>query len=282
MKRRTFIRTTSAGMIAGMLMPKGILANSMPAKHNIGLQLYSLRNEIKDDLPGSLEKISNIGYKNLEAAGYQDGKFYGMNPAAFKSLVEDYGMKLTSSHVTFEKDEISTVLQAHREAGVKYMVWPWLSNEQRKSLDSYKIVIEKFNTIGELCNQNGLLFGYHNHAFEFTPIEGVIPYDLMLESTDPGFVFMQIDLYWAVYAGIDPIAYFEKYPGRFKLWHVKDMLAGELKEMTEVGTGVIDYKKIFESASLSGMKEFFVEQDVIRGDGFESVKKSFDYMNDTF
>ena len=282
MKRRTFIRTTSAGMVAGMLMPTSILANSLPAKHTIGLQLYSLRNEIKDDLPGSLEKISNIGYKNLEAAGYQDGKFYGMNPAVFKSLVEDHGMKLTSSHVTFEKDEISTVLQAHKEAGVKYMVWPWLSNEQRKSLDSYKIVIEKFNTIGELCNQNGLQFGYHNHAFEFTPIEGVIPYDLLLESTDPDFVFMQIDLYWAVYAGIDPIAYFEKYPGRFKLWHVKDMLAGEQKEMTEVGTGVIDYKKIFESASLSGMKEFFVEQDVIRGDGFESVKKSFDYMNDTF
>ncbi|MCK5764495.1 MAG: sugar phosphate isomerase/epimerase, partial [Bacteroidales bacterium] len=113
MKRRTFIRTTSAGMIAGMLIPKSMLANSMPAKHNIGLQLYSLRNEIKDDLPGSLEKISNIGYKNLEAAGYKDGKFYGMDPAAFKSLVEDHGMKLTSSHVTFEKDEIGTVLQAH-------------------------------------------------------------------------------------------------------------------------------------------------------------------------
>lgn len=278
MKRRTFLRTTSAGMIAGMLMPKNIFAN-LPANPNIGLQLYSLRNEIKEDLAGSLKKISEIGYKNLEAAGYSDGKFYNMDPAAFKLLVEDYGMTLTSSHVTFKNDEVGEVLYAHKEAGVKYMVWPWLNNEQRKNLDAYKSVAEDFNVIGEMCNQNGMKFGYHNHAFEFKPIDGVIPYDLLLESTDPELVFMQIDLYWAVYAGKDPIAYFEKYPGRFELWHVKDMAAGEQKEMTEVGTGIIDYNKIFEYASISGMKEFFVEQDVIKGDGFESVKKSFDYLN---
>lgn len=278
MKRRTFLRTTSAGMIAGMLMPKNIFAN-LPANPNIGLQLYSLRNEIKEDLAGSLKKISEIGYKNLEAAGYSDGKFYDMDPAAFKSLVESYDMKLTSSHVTFKNDKISDVLSAHKEAGVKYMVWPWLNDEQRKNLDAYKKLAENFNAIGEMCNQNGMKFGYHNHAFEFKAIDGVIPYDLLLESTDPDLVFMQIDLYWAVYAGKDPIAYFEKYPGRFKLWHVKDMAAGEQKEMTEVGTGIIDYNKIFEYASVSGMKEFFVEQDVIKGDGFESVKKSFGYLN---
>ena len=278
MKRRTFLRTTSAGMIAGMLMPKNIFAN-LPVNPNIGLQLYSLRNEIKEDLAGSLKKISEIGYKNLEAAGYSDGKFYNMDPAAFKLLVEDYGMTLTSSHVTFKNDEVGEVLYAHKEAGVKYMVWPWLSNEQRKNLDAYKDVAEHFNAVGEICNQNGMKFGYHNHAFEFKAIDGVTPYDLLLESTDPELVFMQIDLYWAVFAGKDPIAYFEKYPGRFELWHVKDMAAGEQKEMTEVGTGIIDYNKIFEYASISGMKEFFVEQDVIKGDGFESVKKSFDYLN---
>jgi len=261
-----------------MLIPEHLFAN-MPLSADIGLQLYSLRNEIKEDLPGSLEKIAAIGYQNLEAAGYQDGKFYGLAPADFKSMVEDYGMKLLSSHLTFKKDEVGTVLQAHREAGIKYMVWPWLSSEQRKSLDSYKEIVEGFNVVGQMCKDNGLRFGYHNHDFEFYPINGTIPYDMMLELTDPDLVFMQIDLYWAVYAGVDPLAYFEKYPGRFELWHVKDMKAGEGKEMTEVGTGIIDYKKLFEYSPLAGMKDFFIEQDTIIGDGFESVKESFEYLN---
>jgi len=279
MKRRTFIKAGSAGMLAGMLIPGQMMANLIPAKE-IGLQLYSLRNEVGENLEDSLRKISEIGYTNLEAAGYSDGKFYGMAPAEFKALIEDYGMKLTSSHLTFSDKEVATVLEAHREAGIKYLVWPWLNGDQRKSTESYKHIAEKFNAIGEMCKENGLRFGYHNHDFEFMPIDGIIPYDLLLESTDPEYVFMEIDLYWIKYAGKDPVKYFEKYPGRFELWHVKDMAAGEAREMIEVGDGIIDYPALFEHASLSGMKEFFVEQDVIKGDGFESVKKSFDFLNE--
>jgi sugar phosphate isomerase/epimerase len=278
MKRRTFIKASSAGMLAGMFIPGQLIAGLVPSR-SIGLQLYSLRNEVGENLEESLKKISEIGYTNLEAAGYRDGKFYGMAPADFKALVENYGMKLTSSHLTFNNNEVATVLEAHREAGVKYLVWPWLNGEQRKSADSYKQMAEMFNTVGEICKDNGMKFGYHNHDFEFAPIDGIIPYELLLESTDPKLVFMEIDLYWIVYAGQDPIKYFEKYPGRFELWHVKDMASGDAMEMIEVGDGIIDYPALFENAAKSGMKEFFVEQDVIKGDGFESVKKSFDYLN---
>jgi sugar phosphate isomerase/epimerase len=279
MKRRTFVKTVSAGMLAGMLMPRQLYAN-LPVMNNIGLQLYSLRNEVKEDLEGSLQKIGEIGYQNLEAAGYSDGKFYGLEPAEFKTLVQKYGMKIISSHLTFDMKDISAVLNAHKEAGIKYLVWPWIGKEQRESIDKYKELANKFNTIGELCKANNLAFGYHNHDFEFHAINGEIPYNVLLESTNPDFVFMQIDLYWIIYAGHDPVEYFEKYPGRFKLWHVKDMKAGAGKEMTEVGTGIIDYKNLFTYKSQAGMKEFFVEQDVIVGDGFESVKKSFDFLNE--
>jgi len=281
MKRRTFIKTASAGMVAGMIMPRQLIAASAPVSPNIGLQLYSLRNEIKEDLAGTLENISKIGYKHLEAAGYSEGKFYGLEPSAFKTMVENLGMKVISSHLTFKGDEVTTVLQAHKDAGIKNLVWPWLNNEQRASLDSYREVAEKFNTAGEFCKKNELRFGYHNHDFEFHPLEGQIPYDLLLEETEPGLVFMQLDLYWIIYAGLDPVKYFEKYPGRFRQWHVKDMKAGEGKAMTEVGTGIIDFKSLFEHTAKAGMKEFFVEQDEITGDGFESVKKSFDYLNST-
>ncbi len=278
MKRRNFIKISSAGMLAGMLTPRHILANMIPS-NKIGLQLYSLRNEIKEDLEGSLKKISDIGYKNLEAAGYSDGKFYGMDPIDFKTLIEDLGMRLTASHVTFHKDDVAAVLQAHREVGIDYIIWPWLNNEQRASIQSYQEVADKFNAIGKMCEDNGLRFGYHNHDFEFYPIDDKIPYDLLLESTDPKLVCMEIDLYWINYAGKDPLQYFENYPGRFELWHVKDMAAGEGKEMIEVGSGIIDYPSIFDHAATAGLKEFFVEQDIIKGDGFESVKSSFDFIN---
>ncbi|MEN8224275.1 MAG: sugar phosphate isomerase/epimerase [Bacteroidota bacterium] len=279
MKRRTFLKTTSAGLFAGMLMPQKISALPVPLSRNIGLQLYSLRNEIKEDLEGSLKKIADIGYYNLEAAGYSNGKFYGLEPATFKDLVQNFGMKVISSHLTFEGDEVQTVLKAHKEAGIKYLVWPGLDKKQWNSPEKYKELAEKFNTAGEFCKENDLQFGFHNHDFEFYPLEGEIPYDILLEYTNPDLVFMQIDLYWITYAGHDPLKYFEKYPGRFKLWHVKDMKAGDEKEMTEVGSGIIDYKTIFENSARAGMKEFFVEQDVIKTNAFDSIKTSFDYLD---
>ena len=274
MKRRTFVKTTSAGLLAGMFFPSSLLAGN-PGGYPIGLQLYTLRDEIKNDLEGTLEKIAGIGYDTLEAAGYKDGLFYGLQPEEFKKLVHGFGMKVTSSHLTFADDELPEVLLAHKAAGIDYIVWPWIGQDDRKSIAQYLALAGKFNTIGKLCRENGLHFGYHNHAFEFDPIEEEIPYRILLENTDPDHVFMQLDLYWIIYAGHDPIDWFKKYPGRFKQWHVKDMKAGEEKKMTEVGTGIIDYKKIFDHSTLAGMKSFFMEQDRIEGDAFESIQISY-------
>jgi len=278
MKRRTFLKTGSAGLIAGILLPKHILANLVPS-NNIGLQLYSVRNEMAKDPKACLTRIAGIGYKHLEAAGYEDSQFYGMPPADFRQLIEDLGMQLTASHVTFNNDNMGKVLEAHREAGIKYLVWPWLSQEQRSDLGSYREIAVKCNAIGKMCKDNNMKFGYHNHDFEFHKMDGKVPYDILLEETDPELVCMEIDLYWITYAGKDPKAYFEKYPGRFELWHVKDMARDGSRKMTEVGSGIIDYEDLFGMASVSGMKEFFVEQDTINGDVFESVQTSYNYIN---
>ena len=264
-------------MLAGMVAPR-MLMSAEPPSLKIGLQLYSLRNEVATDLEGSLRKIAAIGYRSLEAAGYDNGRFYGLEPSEFKALVNRYGMELTASHLTFGEDETSMVIEAHKAAGVKYLVWPWIGKEDRESIAALENLAMKFNRIGSICNENGLAFGYHNHDFEFIPVEGRLPYDILLENTDPEKVFMEIDLYWITFAGKDPLAYFEKYPGRFRLWHVKDMMAGEGREMTEVGSGIIDYGALFGYSALSGMEEFFVEQDVIEGDAFESIRKSHDFL----
>jgi len=277
MKRRSFIKTGSAALLAGMVAPR-MLMSAVPPALKIGLQLYSLRNEISADLEGSLQKIAAIGYGKLEAAGYANGRFYGMDPRDFRAMVENYGMQLTASHLTFGENETQQVIEAHKAAGVKYLVWPWIGKEDRESIVALENLAVKFNRLGSLCNENGLFFGYHNHDFEFIPVEGRLPYDILLENTDPALVFMEIDLYWITYAGKDPLAYFGKHPGRFRLWHVKDMMAGEEREMTEVGSGIIDYNALFTYSELAGMEEFFVEQDVIRGDAFESVRKSHDYL----
>ena len=277
MKRRTFVKTTSAGLLAGMFFPSSLLAGN-PAGYPIGLQLYTLRDEIVKDLGGTLKKIADIGYNTLEAAGYQDGLFYGLQPAEFKKLVEGLGMKVTSSHLTFSDDEVPDVMLAHKDAGIKNLVWPWIGQEDRKSIEQYSLLAAKFNTIGKLCRENGLHFGYHNHAFEFDPIDGKIPYNILLEQTNPDHVFMQLDLYWIIYAGHDPLEWFEKYPGRFHQWHVKDMKAGKEKNMTEVGTGIIDYKKIFDHSAQAGMRSFFMEQDSIDGDPYNSIQTSYSYL----
>ena len=278
MKRRTFLKTGGAGMIAGMLLPKLSFANLIPSS-GIGLQLYSVRNEMTKDPEACLKRIAGIGYTRLEAAGYDNRQFYGMPPAEFRQLTEDLGMRLVASHVSFNGDNMGEVLEDHREAGITYLVWPWLSQEQRSSPGSYSDIAKKCNAIGKMCKDNNMKFGYHNHDFEFHEMDGKIPYDILLEETDPGLVCMEIDLYWITYAGKDPKVYFEKFPGRFELWHVKDMAGGAGREMTEVGSGVIDYEALFGMASVSGMKEFFVEQDTIRGDVFESVQTSYNYIN---
>jgi len=252
-------------------------------KKNIGLQLYSVRDSIGADVAGSVAKVGKMGYTFVEAAGYRDGKFYGMDPVEFKNLVEANGMAFLGSHTGRDVPDSTnleetmawwdTCIDAHVAAGVKWIVQPWMGRTGYESLAGLKKYCDYFNAVGEKCAAKGLMFGYHNHDKEFsTVIDSVTVYDFMLQNTDPAKVMFQIDLYWCVIGGKNPVDYFTNYPGRFYLWHIKDE--------AEVGTsGKVDFAAIWPSLELSGMKYGIVEVERYNFEPFESCKMSLDYLN---
>lgn len=272
MKRREFIQT-SAFATAGLLSFPSFM-NAARVKGALGLQLYTLRDSIEKDPRGVIQKVAAFGYKELETYSYSDGKIYGMPFSEFGKLVKSLGMKVTSGHYDLALATSNSWGKAVAEAksiGQKYMVVPSLDNVKRKSIDDYKKICGQLNKAGEVCNKQGMRFGYHNHAFEFDILEGQVPYDVMLAELDPKYVGMEMDIYWLVRAGHDPIQYFDKYPGRFEQWHVKDMDRSDPDRNADVGTGSIDYKPIFAKAKKSGMKHWYVEQESYPGDPMESV-----------
>jgi sugar phosphate isomerase/epimerase len=247
----------------------------------IGIQLWSVRENMKTDAAGTIKALGEMGYKFVEAAGYGDGKFYGMEPVEFKDLVEANGMKFLGSHTGQDipaegsLDEVmawwDTAIAAHKAAGVEYVVMPWMGKVGYESLEGLKRYCDYFNAVGEKCNAQGLRFGYHNHDGEFKELEGEIIYDFMLNNTDPEKVMFQMDLYWVVVGGKDPVDYITRYPGRFENWHVKDD--------AEVGaSGKMDFERIFQHTETSGVKYFVVEVEKYNFEPIESVKVSLDYM----
>jgi len=277
--RRNFLRTSVALAAATMISPTFAFA---PEKKVIGLQLYTVRDKIKLDLKSTLEKVAKIGYNSAEAAGYNvaEGTFYGMTPKAFAEFLNGLGMPLTSSHTTFELDTAEKVIADAASTGAKYIIYPFLADKFRTNLDGWKATAEKFNKMGEIAKKNGIQFGYHNHAFEFEKMEGQIPYDLLLSQTDPSLVTFEMDLYWVTKGGYNPVDYFKKYPGRFQLWHVKDMTKTDDMFFAPVGSGRIDFSGIFADKKTAGMKYFFVEQDSFKDiDAYESIEMSYKYLN---
>jgi len=284
--RRTFIKTAAAITAGASILPFQMCAAK---KKSIGLQLYTVRDDIAKDLEGTLRKVAEIGYNLLEGAGYSNRLFYGLKPAEFKTLINGMGMSMPSTHTVTElttaddktaiMDQWEMTVEDSAEAGAEYLVFAFLPAEERKTIDDYKRIAEQFNKFGEICKNAGLQFGYHNHDFEFINMEGTIPYDLLLSETDKDLVTMQIDTYWVVKGGYDPIDYLEKYPGRFQLWHLKDMEDSEEKDFTEVGQGTINFQGIFQYTQTAAMKYFFVEQDRCKIPPLESIKISYDYLN---
>ncbi|HPM92871.1 MAG TPA: TIM barrel protein [Bacteroidales bacterium] len=272
--RRDFLKTTTLATASALLAP-GIL-RAGPHKKDIGLQLYTVRDHISKDLPGTLRAVAKIGYTRLEAAGYNDGKFYGMAPGEFRSLVSGSGMQPVSSHVAFSPEQSRHVIDAHLELDVPYVVYPWISMPEIPSADDYLRAAGLFNRLGEACKKDGLRFGYHNHDFEFKKIGDTTGFDILLKNTDPDLVCFEADIYWMQYANIVPGDYLSKYPGRFELWHIKDMDSGTGRTFTEVGEGTIPYGDYFTNfKDISGMKYFFVEQDKCNRDSLESTKISY-------
>ena len=236
-----------------------------------GLALYTVRDDMGTDAKATLQAVSDAGYKNIEAAGYADGKYYGMTPSDFKSLLKSLKLKPISTHqsaVTI--DNADKMMADAKSAGFKYFVVPippmgmFTFNEEDRTMGmtgTVEDLAEILITLGEKANKAGLKLLYHNHDFEFKKNDaGIVPIDYLLENIDPKLLNFQMDLYWVTKAGANPIAYFNKYPGRFKIWHVKDM--DEQGRFAPVGTGSIGFQNILANKELSGMKYYMVEQDM--------------------
>ncbi|MCX6221351.1 MAG: sugar phosphate isomerase/epimerase [Bacteroidia bacterium] len=288
--RREFLKISATGSLGMMLLSS---ATSFPGvsedrkRFGVGIQLYTVRDAMTADVRGTLKKVSDIGYKNLELAGYSNGKFYGFSPSEFKKIVTDLGMVSLSSHSAVESKGITVetaklMADAHAELGVKYCIQPWINDEDR-TIEKYKKMIGDWNKVGKIMKGVGIQFGYHNHNFEFAKVNGVVPYyDIFLPEMDKDLITMELDLFWACKAGQDPIAMFKKYPGRFQLLHFKDMRTNQppffeviKDDICSVGEGVIDFKKILSAKKTGGMKYLFVEDDN-QGNGkpFEGIETS--------
>ena len=266
MKKREFIKQSailSAGFFA---MPKLAFENTP----KIGLQLYTLRDIIAKDVPGVLGQISKAGYSELEMFGLAAGNtFFGHPVKKISELLKENNLTSPSGHYMPEDflfkngngDDVKNLCDVAHELGNQYIIIPWISEEKRKNIDQYKVLAERFNRAGEIVKKANLQLAYHNHDFEFADFNGEHGYDILLNKTDSDLVKMEIDLYWVVRAGYDPIALFKSNPGRFHLWHVKDMSKTDKTQNTEICNGVLDFKNIFKSAKLAGVKHFIVEQE---------------------
>ncbi len=241
----------------------------------IGLQLYTVRRELEKDFEGTLRKVSALGIKEVEFAGY-----FNQKPENIKKLLKELKLSAPSAHIGTEtlRKNLAQAIETAKIIGHKYLVLGNVPENERKSLDDYKKLIELLNKSGEECRRADLQFAYHNHDFEFIKLEEKVPYDLILAETDARKVLLELDLYWTIKAGKEPVDYFEKYPKRFPLVHVKDMDNTPKKFFTEVGRGVIDFKKIFSKADQAGIKHYFIEQDETRAAPLESVKISLKYL----
>ncbi|WP_460693417.1 sugar phosphate isomerase/epimerase family protein [Mucilaginibacter puniceus] len=282
--RRSFIKT-SAMLSAGLLAAPHLFARD---KKYIGLQLYTVRNAMDADPVAALAKVAQIGYNSVEGATYTGTqKFYGMDAVAFAKQLKQNGLIMPSSHYRLGEEKTNgadtqgTILHNWDKAiddaatvGIKYMVCAYLSNPERGNLDKYKKLADQFNIAAEKCKKAGIQFAYHNHDFEFVQQDGKYPYEILLNNTDKNLVKMEMDIYWMVKASQDPIALINQHPGRFPLWHVKDMAKTPNQTFTEVGNGIIDFKKIFAQSEKSGLDYFFVEQDSTPGNPYDSITQS--------
>jgi len=313
--RRRFIQQSGTLALASVAFPRLLHAGlvSEKAVRPIGLQLYTLGDLMTTDTKGTLKKLAAIGYKELESASSQKGNFYGYKPKEFAAMIKDLGMHWRSAHVggvPFSIDQIMRMAKTAADSariqkmaerfknmpkmlnlkenyqeladnaaagGISYLV---CSSIPVSTLDEIKAAVDIFSQTGEACKKNGVQFAYHNHTTEFDNVEGHRPFDYILSNTDKDLVKMELDLAWATKANQDPFELFKLHPGRFPLWHVKD-LDKTTQMPAEVGTGTVDFKRIFANAQESGMKYFFVEQDQAP-QPLQNVANSYGYLKKLF
>jgi len=238
----------------------------------VGIQLYTLRTLMERDAEGTLAAVAEIGYREVEFAGY-----FGMAPGRVREVLASRGLRAPAAHVGFPEmgDVWNRVLDAAAEAGHRYVVTPWIAEEHR-SAEGYRRAADLFNRAGAAAASRGLIFAYHNHDFEFVPLGDRLPFDILLDQTDPALVQFEMDLFWITKGAADPLDYFARYSGRFPLVHVKDMAADGT--MVDVGRGRIDFARIFAKADQGGIRHYFVEHDNPT-DPLDTARRSFEYLS---
>jgi sugar phosphate isomerase/epimerase len=259
--------------LAGSKSPASVIG---PARlTTIGAQLYTVRRELEKDFEGTLARVAELGYGEVEFAGY-----FNHPPEEVRAVLARHNLASPAAHVQLAdlRRGLQAVTEAAHRIGHRYLLIAWTPPEERKSLDDYRRLADLCNRAGEQTKKAGVQFAYHNHDFEFAPMGGRVPYDLLLERMDPELVKLEMDLYWTVKGGASPVDYFKKYPGRYHLLHVKDMDSTPRHYFTEVGRGVIDFRTIFANAGRAGVRHYFVEQDETPGSPFDSLKISMSYL----
>lgn len=270
MNRRRFIANT--GMLgAASLFPITSCSMKEDPKFKMGLQLFSIHEDMTKDPVGTLKAVKAMGYQDFEIYGFDDQKvtYYGVEASAFKKILEDMELSVTSGHYGFASylskpvDElkrfVDQCIKGAKSLESPYITWPWIAPEQR-TMDNYKLMSERLNTIGEQVNAAGLGFAYHNHGFEFEEHDGQIGYDIILKETDPALVKLQIDMYWVMHSSkLTPGEWIEKQPGRYVMWHIKDMDKVS-RDYTELGNGSIDYVELLPDPVQSGLEYYYIEQ----------------------
>jgi len=288
MNRRTFLEAVATITAASLLNRSMSWAADEHHIDKVGVQLYSVRGKMKKDFDGTLAKVASIGYKEVEFAGY-----FNRTPQQVRAALDKNGLRSPACHVDYKvlaPDKWPAEIESAKIIGQSYIVNPWIPKKLRKTDDDWKRAADTFNLAGDASKKAGIQFAYHNHWFEFLPVNGKRPYDTLLEMCDPNLVKMEMDLCWITVGGGDPLQYFDRYPGHFPLVHVKDIkklpkvstsgnqdFGSSLKDMTEVGSGVIDWKRIFAQSDKAGIKHYIVEHDHPK-DPFQSIQTSYEYL----
>jgi sugar phosphate isomerase/epimerase len=285
MNRRTFLfDLTALGLSTGVLSAcarassgasAAAAASPTPVTRRIGLQLYTVRDLLDKDFEGTLEKVAQIGYTDVEFAGY-----YNRTPEQVRAVMDRLKLVSSSTHIGAQlmRQDAAAQIRSAKVLGQEYITIPSY-NFGREGIAGWKAGAAEFNKWGALCREAGLKLGYHNHSAEFAKIEGgPLGLDVLLRETDRALVDFEMDLYWTVFAEQEPLAWFAKYPGRFAMWHTKDMALAPATGMAPVGLGSLDFKSYFAHASESGMKHFFVEHDTAAsypGGSLASIQASY-------
>lgn len=314
MNRKTFLEV-SATTTLGSLLPIQSLIETAGIKKKLAIQLFSLPKMCIEDFPGTLKMLAAMGYKELELfgpypfstqkakdqwaglaslVGFNGSGYFNRDIKEVKMLLDDHGLTSPSAHTDLDSliKKMGALGQAAYTLGHKYVVLPAIPDEYRKTLDDYKKMAETFNKIGAEAIKNGIQFAYHNHGYGIKPKDGVIPLEIIINNTDPGLVFLEMDIFWTTAGGADPVELLSKYPNRYKMLHIKDMkhratFSGDggdasqwvalWPEMTSAGDGVLDLKSLFKKAKKSGIEHFIVEQDLVEEPNI-ALKKSIDYL----